>query len=117
MPGTVSACKSKKIGGYFVHLPPHLAQLFMKHPLLLLLLLLLLPAACRRGPDDLALLRRADALWQTDADSTAALLAQVERPELLPREELLRYGWLRAYVHQEDNASMSEDSLVLPAFD
>ena len=89
----------------------------MKHPLLLLLLLLLLPAACRRGPDDLALLRRADALWQTDADSTAALLAQVERPELLPREELLRYGWLRAYVHQEDNASMSEDSLVLPAFD
>ena len=89
----------------------------MKHPLLLLLLLLLLPAACRRGPDDLALLRRADALWQTDADSTAALLAQVERPELLPREELLRYGWLRAYVHQANYTSMTEDSLVLPAFD
>ena len=89
----------------------------MKHPLLLLLLLLLLPAACRRGPDDLALLRRADALWQTDADSTAALLQQVRRPELLPREELLRYGWLRAYVHQANYTSMTEDSLVLPAFD
>ena len=85
--------------------------------LLLLIACCLLMAACHRPTDDLTLLRHADALWQTDADSTAALLAQVERPELLPREELLRYGWLRAYVHQANYTSMTEDSLVLPAFD
>ena len=85
--------------------------------LLLLIAYCLLMAACHRPTDDLTLLRRADALWQTDADSTAALLAQVRRPELLPREELLRYGWLRAYVHQANYTSMTEDSLVLPAFD
>ena len=74
-------------------------------------------AACRPGADDLDLVRRADALWQTDMDSAAALLARVERPELLPRRELLHYGWLTACRHYEDNASLSEDSLVLPAFD
>lgn len=73
--------------------------------------------ACRPGADDLDLVRRADALWQTDMDSSAALLARVERPELLPRRELLHYGWLTAYRHYEYNASLSEDSLVLPAFD
>lgn len=85
--------------------------------LLLLTVCCLLMTACHRGADDLALLRRADALWQADADSTAALLAQVERPELLPRTDRLRYGWLKAYRHYEDNVSMTEDSLVLPAFD
>ena len=89
----------------------------MRRLLPFLFLGLLALAACHRPTDDLALLRRADALWQTDADSTAALLQQVRRPELLPREELLRYGWLRAYVHQANYTSMTEDSLVLPAFD
>ena len=85
--------------------------------LLLLITACLLLSACHRPADDLAVLRRADALWQTDADSTAALLRRVKRPELLPREELLRYGWLKAYVHYKDYISMTEDSLVLPAFD
>lgn len=89
----------------------------MKHLILLSTFLLCVVAACRNGADDLSLLRRADALWQTDMDSAAALLARVERPELLPRRELLHYGWLTAYRHYEDNTSMSEDSLVLPAFD
>ena len=62
-------------------------------------------AACRPGADDLDLVRRADALWQTDMDSAVALLARVERPELLPRRELLHYGWLTACRHYEDNAS------------
>ena len=87
----------------------------MKHWILLLLLGAL--AACHRGADDLTLLRRADALWQADMDSAAALLARVERPELLPRADLLDYGWLQAYIHYKKSASMSEDSLVLPAFD
>ena len=81
------------------------------------LLLLFICAACRPGADDLDLVRRADSLWQTDMDSAAALLARVERPELLPRRDLLHYGWLTAYKHYEDYASLSEDSLVLPAFD
>lgn len=81
------------------------------------LLLLFICAACRPGADDLDLVRRADSLWQTDMDSAAALLARVERPELLPRRDLLHYGWLMAYKHYEDYASLSEDSLVLPAFD
>ena len=87
----------------------------MKHWILLLLLGAL--AACHRGADDLTLLRRADALWQADMDSAAALLARVERPELLPRADLLDYGWLQAYIHYKKSASMSEDSLILPAFD
>lgn len=81
------------------------------------LLLLFICAACRPGTDDLDLVRRADALWQTDMDSAATLLARVERPELLPRRGLLHYGWLTAYKHYGDYASLSEDSLVLPAFD
>ena len=92
--GTVIACKSKKIGGDFVLLPPLLNDMLavfdMKQWLLLLSLFMV--AACRPGADDLDLVRRADALWQTDMDSAAALLARVERPELLPRRELLHYG-------------------------
>ena len=78
---------------------------------------LLLTTACHRGADDLTLLRHADTLWLTNTDSVAVLLRQMERPELLPREDRLRYGWLRAYVDYDRNASMTEDSLILPAFD
>lgn len=92
-------------------------ELSMSMRLFVLLACLCSLAACHRDADDLALLRRADALWQTDAEGVHALLKQVERPELLPRADLLDYGWLQAYVHYDRRNSMTEDSLILPAFD
>ena len=62
-------------------------------------------------------LRLADEQVYKDVDSLKTLLSNVKRPLELKGEERLLYGWLLGYQHYCKDASMVEDSLVVPAAD
>lgn len=90
----------------------------MRKYLLLPALLLCFLGSCNRQQTSVnSRLEQAEALKDTLPDSAATLLGRIERPELLPTDERLHYGWLKAYLHYHWYSSMSEDSLILPAFE
>lgn len=88
----------------------------MKNLLYLFLLTILLLSACART-DNSTVLRQADAVVYSNADSAMKLLSLIKHPERLPFEEKMLYGWLRTFAHNARGSSMAEDSLILPAFD
>ena len=88
----------------------------MKKLLYIFVTTCVLLCACSRT-DNTAVLRQADAMIYGNADSAMKLLTQIKNPERLPFEEKMLYGWLRTFAHNVRGASMSEDSLILPAFD
>ena len=59
----------------------------------------------------------ADEQASKSTDSLETLLNNVERPLELKGNERLLYGWLSGYLHYKKNASMIEDSLLIPAAD
>ena len=88
----------------------------MKKLLYLFIISSILLCACRHT-DNTALLRQADAVIYGNSDSAMKLLSSIKNPERLPFEEKMLYGWLRTFVHNVRGNSMTEDSLILPAFD
>ena len=88
----------------------------MKKLLYLFIISSILLCACRHT-DNTTLLRQADAVIYGNSDSAMKLLSSIKNPERLPFEEKMLYGWLRTFVHNVRGNSMTEDSLILPAFD
>lgn len=88
----------------------------MKKLLYLFIISSILLCACRHT-DNTASLRQADAVIYGNSDSAMKLLSSIKNPERLPFEEKMLYGWLRTFVHNVRGNSMTEDSLILPAFD
>ena len=88
----------------------------MKKLLYLFIISSILLCACRYT-DNTTLLRQADAVIYGNSDSAMKLLSSIKNPERLPFEEKMLYGWLRTFVHNVRGNSMTEDSLILPAFD
>jgi len=73
--------------------------------------------SCQQQRSNAEWLRLADEQVYKNVDSLKKLLENVERPLELKGEERLLYGWLMGYQHYQKDASMVEDSLVLPAAD
>lgn len=88
----------------------------MKKLLYLFIISSILLCACRHT-DNTTSLRQADAVIYGNSDSAMKLLSSIKNPERLPFEEKMLYGWLRTFVHNVRGNSMTEDSLILPAFD
>ena len=73
--------------------------------------------SCKQHRSNTDWLRLADEQVYKDVDSLKTLLSNVKRPLELKGEERLLYGWLLGYQHYCKDASMVEDSLVVPAAD
>ena len=73
--------------------------------------------SCQQHRSNSDWLRLADEQVYKDVDSLKTLLSNVKRPLELKGEERLLYGWLLGYQHYCKDASMVEDSLVVPAAD
>ena len=73
--------------------------------------------SCKPSYTNSEWLRLADEQVYKDVDSLKTLLSNVKRPLELKGEERLLYGWLLGYQHYCKDASMVEDSLVVPAAD
>ena len=73
--------------------------------------------SCQQHRSNTDWLRLADEQVYKDVDSLKTLLSNVKRPLELKGEERLLYGWLLGYQHYCKDASMVEDSLVVPAAD
>ena len=73
--------------------------------------------SCKPSYTNTDWLRLADEQVYKDVDSLKTLLSNVKRPLELKGEERLLYGWLLGYQHYCKDASMVEDSLVVPAAD
>ena len=73
--------------------------------------------SCQKQRSNSEWLRLADEQVYKDVDSLKTLLSNVKRPLELKGEERLLYGWLLGYQHYCKDASMVEDSLVVPAAD
>lgn len=73
--------------------------------------------SCKPSYTNSEWLRLADEQVYKDVDSLKTLLSNVKRPLELEGEERLLYGWLLGYQHYCKDASMVEDSLVVPAAD
>ena len=73
--------------------------------------------SCKQHRSNSDWLRLADEQVYKDVDSLKTLLSNVKRPLELKGEERLLYGWLLGYQHYCKDASMVEDSLVVPAAD
>ena len=73
--------------------------------------------SCKPSYTNTDWLRLADEQVYKDVDSLKTLLSNVKRPLELEGEERLLYGWLLGYQHYCKDASMVEDSLVVPAAD
>ena len=73
--------------------------------------------SCQQHRSNTDWLRLADEQVYKDVDSLKTLLSNVKRPLELKGEERFLYGWLLGYQHYCKDASMVEDSLVVPAAD
>lgn len=73
--------------------------------------------SCQQERSNAEWLRLADEQVYRNVDSLKTLLGHVKRPLELKGEERLLYGWLMGYQHYQKDASMVEDSLVVPAAD
>ena len=71
--------------------------------------------SCQQERSNAEWLRLADEQVYKNVDSLKTLLGHVKRPLELKGEERLLYGWLMGYQHYQKDASMVEDSLVVPA--
>ena len=73
--------------------------------------------SCQKQQSNSEWLRLADEQVYKNVDSLKTLLSHVKRPLELEGEEKKLYGWLLGYQHYCKDASMVEDSLVVPTSD